>query len=253
MNSKEKEIRRLLDLYYSGATTRDEERELSAMLRDAGPLSPDLEREREIFEMLSDDEETPIPASTDRRILDAVEGEIRQSRIKIARRRLWLIIGSAAACILAGLLVARLLVDTNAPQKKPLYVKVETRSVIEPDTAVTIVSITDEEGKVFQKKIVTSSKEKEEAPVMAQAPKEPSSSKAWKDSKNEDDGYYLSAEEERMLEAGNYRVVNDEREAYAILNSVFTRLDGNMTESSHRVKDINDEYVRAVKYSGSEY
>jgi len=53
---------------------------------------------------------------------------------------------------------------------------------------------------------------------------------------------YLSEAEEQQLIADNYRVVRDEREADAILSSVFVRLEGSLMEESYRISDINAEY-----------
>lgn len=49
------------------------------------------------------------------------------------------------------------------------------------------------------------------------------------------------AEEERLI-AANYHVVDDEREAYAIVNSIFSRLEGNMMREDNRLDDIGDSY-----------
>ena len=60
-----------------------------------------------------------------------------------------------------------------------------------------------------------------------------------------DDDLYLSEEEERLV-AANYHVVTDEREADAILTTVFVRLESGMTEENFRISDVRARYEMEV-------
>lgn len=247
--NKENEIRRLLDLYYEGRTSREEERRLSELLHTEHSLPEDLQRERELFAMLSADSVAEMPPEADDRLLSAIDDEISRSQRPLRNRRLWMVAASVAACLLLVALFLALFIK-NGPEQPltPKYVKVESRTEMHPDTAVTIMSISDNEGRVLQKKVETPRRQKtQESAVAGVVDKKSSRVSTLDKTRHDDDTYFLTAEEERILESGNYRVVNDEREAYAIVNSVFSRMDGTLTESTHRIDDINMEYERALR------
>lgn len=142
MKNELNEIRRLLDLYYEGQTTPEEERTLLRFFADAGDLPADLEPDRELFAALVDEtaDDCPVPTTLHddiMRRLDSLPGA--QPGRRTPARVLWLRIASAAAAIA---LIATVAVhftnrDTTDIDTKQLALAEEsttdTQAVVLPD------------------------------------------------------------------------------------------------------------------------
>ncbi len=100
LNMKTQEISALLDKYYRGETSDDEETLLKEFFRDASVPS-ELENEKEIFNFYNREREATGPSpGFESRIIDAID-EIEKNKVfKYRRRILYSAISSAAALAL---------------------------------------------------------------------------------------------------------------------------------------------------------
>lgn len=247
------EIRKLLELYYEGRTSRAQENELTEFFANAETLPADLEADRRLFGQLADMSagEVMIPEDFDSRITAAVEDEMSRERAASRRRSrwrsVWIAAGSAAACLLACLPLIRSFIDgtdNTVAEKTPVRTAHHQPAVkpaatepsgliaaVEPVKAKTVRAVQGRVADQAEETMDYGRNDSEESPSEVVEHEETYAGYA-----------YLSEEEEEQLVADNYYVVEDEREAYAIVNSVFSRLDGNMAEGSYRVSDINSDY-----------
>lgn len=251
---KENEIRRLLNLYYEGKTSRAEERQLEMLLSSADYLPDDLEAERHIFNLMSDGADLDIPDNIDMRITNALEKEIASGRSGSPwRRRLIIAASAASVIILAFIGICILLSPDNGGNNSPLLTEKEIypsqNDKTLPDSSIShaglaaadINNLKHAELKNDGSNSPTAENNQHDRTVKKSATRDKHNASCPKK-----DNVYLSLEEERLLEEDNYRVVSDEREAFAIVNSVFARLNGNLIENDYRINDINDEYARVI-------
>lgn len=245
------EIRYLLSRWYEGGTTPDEERRLSEFFATAGTLPPDLENERVMFQAIDavDEQEVKIPEELARRIDNAIEEEMareRETTSATSRFHRWMIAaGTVAASLVAVLMVHTFVVkdhDRVRPQTQLALGSPASSVTSAPDTAAFIVPgeintdrSASSEMQVNTKRRPASSSQKAKADRTQQDKISPTESGL-------DEDMYLSEAEEQQLIADNYRVVRDEREADAILSSVFVRLEGSVVEEDYRISDISAEY-----------
>lgn len=89
----ENRLRTLLQLYYDGETTPEQERELAAFMTSDAPVAPEFVADREMFRALAS---ARIPDGFDRRLEESVDDMLA----KTPRRRLTAWIAGAAACTL---------------------------------------------------------------------------------------------------------------------------------------------------------
>lgn len=258
---REKEIRRLLGLYYEGSTSREEERRLASLFLTSDKLPEDLETDRKLFLSLAEVPDIDMPDKYDAYIAEAIDKEINKDLRRGVWRRRFIVAASVAAVLLAAWMGIKALMPDSPdaeikPQVATITIPGQQQTALVPDTSVAYSGIalvqTTPAIPVKGKNIETHALVKEKAEKESKAKIETKASKKNTVSpkpsvlESKDETYYLSAEEERQLEADNYRVVNDEREAYAIVNSVFSRLDGNIRESNYRIGDINEQYERVA-------
>lgn len=244
-----KEIREILDRWYEGLTVPDEERRLLEFFSAERELPEDLEAERNMFRAIAatDEAETDIPAGLAARIDSALEAEMARERNAVSSPSKWRLriaaVCGAAACLMAGWLTIRTLVGTasgldnrsermavNAPAPVISPVKEAAAYTVEPEAEHTAVS--EAKGNVKAKTVHSARKA---APDRRHSVSDDADTPA-------DEYMFLSEAEEEQLIADNYHVVEDEREAYAILNSVFARLEGSMVEENYRIGDISAQY-----------
>ncbi len=104
MDTKINRIRLLLERYYDGATSPDEERELAGLLDSASPLPADLEPDRAMFKALAEASEADVPESLTRAIMEGVDARIRQTS-KPRRQRFMAIAATLTAAAAAVMLI----------------------------------------------------------------------------------------------------------------------------------------------------
>lgn len=243
------EIRGLIARWYEGGTTPDQERRLADFFATAGELPADLEMERSMFQAIdaADGQEVEIPEELARRIDTALEAEMEQERhasTVTSRFRRWMVAtGAVAASLVAALMVHTFVVKDNDPVTQRPQLAVNTPSVPVTSVPDTAASVIDEVGMVASASPQTKDKAKRRPAPSARKAKV-SGAPVLDDSveSESDDDMYLTEAEEQRLMAANYRVVRDEREADAILSSVFVHLEGSIVEESYRIGDINAEY-----------
>lgn len=228
-------IRILLGRYYSGCSSPDDERLLGDFFATASGLPDDLEADRALFVAMRQaaDEQSEIPDRLDARIADALEAEMardrRAARTTFRRRLLWSLSG-AAACLLAVFAAYT-------------FVPGQTERV--PAGAVA-VNVTPVAPAAPLAPAATASADTIANTAPAPADGTPGKSrrphKARKTRRaDKADGMDRTREAE-MLVAANYRVVEDEREADAIISSIFGRMESNLAQETNRVDEIGLEY-----------
>ena len=238
------DIREILNRWYDGNTTPAEQQRLADFFATDRELPADLEMEREMFRAMTEagEDYAEMPHDVSERINAAIEAEMAEERGPQRKgfgwRRRAMTTCAAAACMAVVLTIPFLKSDDKAMVgDKPGMALSETPDA-GPVSTDTMLFMTPE-----QPRAVAPAVEKESR-KLASAQKK-SSRKAVKRKPVEtysDDDLYLSAEEEERLVAGNWHVVTDEREANAILSTVFVRLESGMTEENFRISDVRTRY-----------
>lgn len=238
------DIREILNRWYDGNTTPAEQQRLADFFATDRELPADLEMEREMFRAMTEagEDYAEMPHDVSERINAAIEAEMAEERGPQRKgfgwRRRAMTTCAAAACMAVVLTIPFLKSDDKAMVgDKPGMALSETPDA-GPVSTDTMLFMTPE-----QPRAVAPAVEKESR-KLASAQKK-SSRKAVKRKPVEtysDDDLYLSAEEEERLVAANYHVVTDEREANAILSTVFVRLESGMTEENFRISDVRTRY-----------
>lgn len=239
-----KDIREILNRWYDGNTTPAEQQRLADFFATDRELPADLEMEREMFRAMAEagEDYAEMPLEVSRSINAALDAEMALERGSQRKgfgwRRRAMTACAAAACMAVVLTIPFLKSDDKAMVgDKPGMALSETPDA-GPVSTDTMLFMTPE-----QPRTVAPAVEKE-ARKLASAQKK-ASRKAVKCKPVETDGdddLYLSAEEEERLVAANYHVVTDEREANAILSTVFVRLESGMTEENFRISDVRTRY-----------
>lgn len=250
----------MIDRWYGGGTTPGEERRLVEFFSSATGLPEDLEAERSLFGAIGEvsDNLPAMPEEYSERVASAVEAEMAKERTAIPDRRVWrrrvIRVCGAAACLLAGILAVRTLtVPGHDVSSSGPALAVNEKSAVsdsdkaeKPETAVTVCppaaheAIASAAPAPKEKRHRTGAKRATARRHAARHVNQPSDYAA------DDTEMYLSEAEEARLLAGNYHVVSDEREAEAIMGSVFARLEGNLAEEAYRVSDINAQYEMEI-------
>lgn len=238
------DIREILNRWYDGNTTPAEQQRLADFFATDRELPADLEMEREMFRAMTEagEDYAEMPLEVSRSINAALDAEMarerRPQRKNFGWRRRAMTACAAAACMAVVLTIPFLKSNDKAMVgDKPGMALSETQDA-GPVSTDTMLFMTPE-----QPRAVAPAVEKESR-KLASAQKK-SSRKAVKRKPVEtdsDDDLYLSAEEEERLVAANYHVVTDEREANAILSTVFVRLESGMTEENFRISDVRTRY-----------
>lgn len=98
---RKEEIDRLLERYYAGQTTEQEEDALLQTLRSANDLPADLQAERDLFLSLHKNmvEDVPVPEGLETKLTARIDRKASAPR----RRRLWWGSMAASILLLAGL------------------------------------------------------------------------------------------------------------------------------------------------------
>lgn len=239
------EIREILARWYQGDTSPAEQQRLQEFFAADRDLPGDLAMEREVFRAMSavDENDVDIPENLSARIDTALRTEIARERnaagiAKRWRRRIIAACG-AAACLVAGMTIYSL-VSTDHNQMAPdTRMTVTAPAAIPSATPDTAVSVKTEPVSVPSARVASAHAIARKAPRKAKRNIEPVQ---YLNKTVAETDMYLTEAEEQQLIANNYRVVRDEREADAILCSVFNRLDCSITEEYYRMSAVNAKY-----------
>lgn len=238
------DIREILNRWYDGNTTPAEQQRLADFFATDRELPADLEMEREMFRAMTEagEDYAEMPLEVSRSINAALDAEMARERGSQRKgfgwRRRAMTACAAAACMAVVLTIPFLKSSDKAMVEDKAGMAVSETPDVRPVSTDTMLFMTPE-----QPRTVAPAVEKE-ARKLASAQKK-ASRKAVKCKPVETDGdddLYLSEEEEERLVAANYHVVTDEREANAILSTVFVRLESGMTEENFRISDVRTRY-----------
>lgn len=238
------DIREILNRWYDGQSTPAEQQRLADFFATDRELPADLEMEREMFRAMTEagEDYAEMPLEVSRSINAALDAEMARERGSQRKgfgwRRRAMTACAAAACMAVVLTIPFLKSDDKAMVGDKPGMAVSETPDVRPVSTDTMLFMTPE-----QPRTVAPAVEKE-ARKLASAQKK-ASRKAVKCKPVETDGdddLYLSEEEEERLVAANYHVVTDEREANAILSTVFVRLESGMTEENFRISDVRTRY-----------
>lgn len=256
------EIRQLLERWYAGDSAAEIQDRLTELFAGASGLTDDLLLEREIFLAMHEAASCPVemPDHLARRVDEVVGKEIAASgrpRLRKTFRRWIYPAASAAACLLVAVVALRMGVQENpsSGDTQSCLTSVEKTSVsaavghiadtlsavvaaapsLEPVADAGETGVRRKHCRKAHKPRSVSRDMEETVPVL-------------KDDCRDDDIIFEEPDEPSRLLAANYRVVEDEQEASAIINAVFMRLEGRMNEESSHVDEIDLDYqVRMTK------
>lgn len=238
------DIREILNRWYDGNTTLAEQQRLADFFATDRELPADLEMEREMFRAMAEagEDYAEMPLEVSRSINAALEVEMARERepqrTGFGWRRRAMTACAAAACMAVVLTIPFLKSNDKAMVGDKAGMAVSETPDVRPVSTDTILFMTPELPRA-----VVPAVEKESRKLASAKKKAPRKAVKHKPVETDsDDDLYLSEEEEERLVAANYHVVTDEREADAILSTVFVRLESGMTEENFRISDVKSRY-----------
>ena len=238
------DIREILNRWYDGNTTPAEQQRLVDFFATDRELPADLEMEREMFRAMTEagEDYAEMPLEVSRSINAALEVEMAREREPQRKgfgwRRRAMTACAAAACMAVVLTIPFLKSNDKAMVGDKAGMAVSETPDVRPVSTDTMLFMTPELPRA-----VVPAVEKESRKLASVHKKAPRHAVKHKPVETDsDDDLYLSEEEEERLVAANYHVVTDEREANAILSTVFVRLESGMTEENFRISDVKSRY-----------
>lgn len=238
------DIREILNRWYDGNTTPAEQQQLADFFATDRVLPADLEMESEMFRAMAEagEEYAEMPLEVSRSINAALEVEMAREREPQRKgfgwRRRAMTACAAAACMAVVLTIPFLKSSDKAMVGDKPGMAVSETPDVRPVSTDTMLFMTPE-----QPRAVAPAVEKESRKLASAQKKAPRHAVKHKPVETDsDDDLYLSEEEEERLVAANYHVVTDEREADAILSTVFVRLESGMTEENFKISDVKSRY-----------
>lgn len=238
------DIREILNRWYDGNTTPAEQQSLSDFFATAVDLPADMEMEREMFRAMTETGEdyAEMPVEVSERITAALETEMAGERVERRKgfgwRRRAMTACAAAACLAVVLTIPFLKSSDKAMIGDKAGMAVSETPDARRASTDTMLFMTPELPRAVapavekESRKLASAQKKASRHTVKRKPVETDS----------DDDLYLSEEEEERLVAANYHVVTDEREAHAILSTVFVRLESGMTEENFKISDVRARY-----------
>lgn len=244
------EIREILNRWYDGNTTPAEQQRLADFFATDRDLPADLEMEREMFRAMAEagEEYAEMPLEVSRSINAALDAEMARERGPQRKgfgwRRRAMTACAAAACMAVVLTIPFLKSSDKAMVEDNAAMALSETSDVRPASTDTMLLMTPELPQAVAPAVEKESRNLASAQKKASRHyKAPSHAVKNKPVETDsDDDLYLSAEEEERLVAANYHVVTDEREADAILSTVFVRLESGVTEENFRISDVRTRY-----------
>lgn len=238
------DIREILNRWYDGNTTPAEQQRLADFFATDRVLPADLEMEREMFRAMTEagEDYAEMPLEVSRSINAALEVEMAREREPQRKgfgwRRRAMTACAAAACMAVVLTIPFLKSNDKAMVGDKAGMAVSETPDVRPVSTDTMLFMTPEQPRAVapavekESRKLASAKKKAQRHAVKCKPVETDS----------DDDLYLSEEEEERLVTANYHVVTDEREAHAILSTVFVRLESGMTEENFKISDVRARY-----------
>lgn len=241
------DIREILNRWYDGNTTPAEQQRVADFFATERELPADLEMEREMFRAMAEagEDYAEMPVEVSERITAALEAEMAGERVERRKgfgwRRRAMTACAAAACMAVILTIPFLKSNDKAMIGDKAGMAVSETPDARRASTDTMLFMTPELPRAVAPAV------EKESRKLASAQKKVSrhAVKCKPVETDSDDDLYLSEEEERLV-AANYHVVTDEREADAILSTVFVRLESGMTEENFRISDVRARYEMEV-------
>lgn len=242
------DIREILNRWYDGNTTPAEQQRLADFFATDRELPADLEMEREMFRAMAEagEDYAEMPVEVSERITAALEAEMAGERVERRKgfgwRRRAMTACAAAACMAMILTIPFLKSNDKAMIGDKAGMAVSETPDARRASTDTMLFMTPELPRAVapavekESRKLASAQKKASRHAVKRKPVETDS----------DDDLYLSEEEEERLVAANYHVVTDEREAHAILSTVFVRLESGMTEENFKISDVRARYEMEV-------
>lgn len=238
------DIREILNRWYDGNTTPAEQQRLAYFFATDRELPADLEMEREMFRAMTEagEDYAEMPVEVSEHITAALEAEMSGERSLRRKGSGWrsraMTACAAAACMAVVLTIPFLKSSDKAMigDKAGMAVRetpdarrasTDTMLFMTPELPRAVAPAVEKESRKL-----ASAQKKASRHAVKRKPVETDS----------DDDLYISEEEEKRLVAANYHVVTDEREAHAILSTVFVRLESGMTEENFKISDVRARY-----------
>lgn len=242
------DIREILNRWYDGNTTPAEQQRLADFFATDRELPANLEMEREMFRAMAEagEDYAEMPVEVSERITAALEAEMAGERVERRKgfgwRRRAMTACAAAACMAVILTIPFLKSNDKAMIGDKAGMAVSETPDARRASTDTMLFMTPELPRAVAPAV------EKESRKLASAQKKVSrhAVKCKPVETDSDDDLYLSEEEEERLVAANYHVVTDEREADAILSTVFVRLESGMTEENFRISDVRARYEMEV-------
>lgn len=238
------DIREILNRWYDGQSTPAELQRLADFFATDRELPADLEMEREMFRAMAEagEDYAEMPVEVSERITAALEAEMAGERVERRKgfgwRRRAMTACAAAACMAMILTIPFLKSNDKAMIGDKAGMAVSETPDARRASTDTMLFMTPELPRAVAPAV------EKEARKLASAQKKASrhAVKRKPVETDSDDDLYLSEEEEERLVAANYHIVTDEREAHAILSTVFVRLESGMTEENFKISDVRTRY-----------
>lgn len=238
------DIREILNRWYDGNTTLAEQQRLADFFATDRELPADLEMEREMFRAMAEagEDYAVMPVEVSERITAALDTEMAGEGVERRKgsgwRRRAMTACAAAACLAVVLTMPFLKSGNKAMVGDKAGMAVRETPDARRASTDTMLFMTPELPRAVAPEV-----EKESRKLASAQKKAPRKAVKHKPVETDsDDDLYLSEEEEERLVAANYHVVTDEREADAILSTVFVRLESGMTEENFRISDVKSRY-----------
>lgn len=238
------DIREILNRWYGGHSTPAEQQRLADFFVSDKALPADLEMEREMFRAMTEAraDYAEMPLEVSERINAALEAEMAGERVKRRKGFGWrwraMTTCAAAACMAVVLTIPFLKSSDKAMVGDKAGMAVSETPDVRPASTDTMLFMTPELPRAVAPAV------EKESRKLASVHKKAARHAVKREpvDTDSDDDLYLSEEEEERLVAANYHVVTDEREADAILSTVFVRLESGMTEENFRISDVRTRY-----------
>lgn len=242
------EIRGLLDRWYAGETTPDDERRLAGLLAAAGTELPaDLAADSALFAELTrlKAEETPVPDDLDRRIDSALEREMTGAAgFGKAVRRRRIVAGIAGAAVVCAVVAGVFLhvPHTGAPERFASSVSPKVERILN-DTAAAVAAMAVAPQTEIKPETLASVENirKYKVSKRRKAAVKKSTVDGEYDETDAEDGFLDPEERERLL-AANFRIVESEAEADMIISSVFDRMESRVSREGIMISNICEQY-----------
>ncbi len=261
-------IRTLLDRWYAGETSVAEERELRRLMADAVDLPPELEADRKLLLALGelDEAQEELPAEVAARISAALDAEIGRSEkrrqsfagSRLRQTRLWWGAAAVAAC-LSGFFIVNHIGEDHRAEKVLATATEKVMSTLTVDSMANTTPAPKErrlpagmestmpESLVANNTVAKSSGMKSTGVRQAKPIPQKSVIIEEDEAVSVGEPTLLAEADMNLARPENYRIVDNNEEAGAILTSIFSKLDRYMELETGKLRGIGVEYAAEIQ------